>query len=136
MVEECLFCRIIKGDIPSARLYEDVDVLAFLDIFPISKGHTVVIPIKHYSNFFDFPDDSMDKYFTVLKKLAIQIKTNLEADGINIIQNNLPAAGQLVNHMHFHIIPRWKDDKKLQIKLTREQASPEQLQRVLKQIVA
>jgi histidine triad (HIT) family protein len=134
MSENCLFCKIIKGEIPSAKVYEDKDVIAFLDIFPFSKGHTVVIPVKHYETFFDFPDDQMGYFFTVLKNLASQIKKNLNADGINIAQNNFRAAGQIVFHMHYHIIPRWENDERPFLKQPKEQATPEYMAETMKLI--
>ncbi len=134
-MDDCLFCKIIKGEIPSTRIYEDENVVAFLDIFPFTKGHTVVVPIEHFSNLLEFPDEKMEKYFSALKKLSDQIKTNLKADGINILQNNFRAAGQIVDHLHFHIIPRWENDGKSFIRQPKDQASSESLQEVKDQII-
>jgi histidine triad (HIT) family protein len=137
MADNCLFCKIINGEIPSSKVYEDKDAIAFLDIFPFTKGHTVVIPVKHYETFFDFPDDQMGNYFSVIKKLAAQIKNNLNADGINIVQNNFRAAGQIVFHMHYHILPRWTDDNRPFLKQPKDQATPDYLsetQRIIKGI--
>ncbi len=129
-MEDCLFCKIIKGEIPSSNIYKDDDVVAFLDIFPYSKGHTVVVPVKHYKNFLEFPDKEMSKYFSVLKDLSIRIKENLKADGINVVQNNFAAAGQLIDHLHFHIIPRWNNDGKGFIKQPKEQAGTDYLKEI------
>ncbi len=129
-MEDCLFCKIIKGDIPSSNIYKDDDVVAFLDIFPYAKGHTVVVPVKHYNNFLDFPEQEMNKYFSVLKDISVRIKENLKADGINIVQNNFRAAGQLIDHLHFHIIPRWNNDGKGFIKQSKEQADADYLKEV------
>ncbi|MBN2403017.1 MAG: HIT family protein [Spirochaetes bacterium] len=134
MANDCLFCKIIKGDIPSAKVYEDKDVVAFLDIFPFTKGHTIVVPVEHHETFFDFPDEKMANYFTILKKLADQIRLNLKADGLNIVQNNFRAAGQVVFHMHYHIIPRWTDDNKPFIKQPKDQAGPEYFAEMLRTI--
>jgi histidine triad (HIT) family protein len=134
MSDDCLFCKIVKGEIPSAIVYKDKDVVAFLDIFPFTKGHTIVVPVEHHETFFDFPDDKIRDYFTLLKKLAYQIKTNLNADGLNIVQNNFRAAGQVVFHMHYHIIPRWENDNKPFIKQPKEQATQEYLTEMLKAI--
>lgn len=136
MVEDCLFCKIIKGEVPSYKIYEDEDVIAFLDIFPFNNGHTVVVPAEHYTNFLDFSTEKMGKYFGVLQKVAIQLKEKLHADGINIVQNNFHAAGQAIFHMHFHLIPRWQDDKKISLKQPKQQATKEHLQELLKQITA
>jgi histidine triad (HIT) family protein len=135
MSGDCLFCKIIKGEIPSTKVYEDKDVVAFLDIFPFSKGHTIVVPVEHHETFFDFPDDKMKNFFAILRDLAGQIKTRLNADGINIVQNNFRAAGQIIFHMHFHIIPRWSDDDKNFIKQPEKPASQEyldEIQRLIK----
>ena len=134
MAEDCLFCKIIKGEIPSSKVYEDNDVVAFLDLFPFTNGHTIVVPINHHETFLDFPENEMEKFFSVLKKLAGQIKNNLNADGINIVQNNFPAAGQVVFHMHYHIIPRWLNDNKPFIKQPKDQATSEYLQEMLNKI--
>ncbi len=134
MADDCLFCKIIKNEIPSSKVYEDQDVVAFLDIFPFTRGHTVVVPVNHHETFLDFPDDEMGRYFSVLKKLASQIKTNLEADGINIVQNNFQAAGQIVFHMHYHIIPRWVGEKNPFVRQPKEKASEEYLSDMLKKI--
>ncbi|MBN2041303.1 MAG: HIT family protein [Spirochaetes bacterium] len=134
MSEDCLFCKIIKGEIPSSKVYEDENVVAFLDLFPFTDGHTVVVPINHHETFLDFPDNEMEKFFSVLRKLANQIKKNLNADGINIVQNNYAAAGQVVFHMHFHIIPRWLNDKKPFIKQPKTQAAPEYLEEMTRKI--
>jgi len=132
MADDCLFCKIAKGDIPSSKIYEDNDIIAFLDIFPFTKGHTVVIPVRHYETFLDFPDDKIGNYFTTLKKLSGRLKDVLNADGVNILQNNFRAAGQVVFHMHYHILPRWMDDNKNFIKQPKEQATPEYLADMMK----
>ncbi len=134
MSGDCLFCKIISGEIPSSKVYQDNHVVAFLDIFPLTKGHTVVVPFDHYETILDFPEDQMKNYFSVIKRLTGQIKTKLNADGINIMQNNFKAAGQLIFHMHYHIIPRWTNDNRLFIKQPKEQATPEYLADMIKLI--
>jgi histidine triad (HIT) family protein len=106
----CVFCKIINGEIPSAKVYEDEDVLAILDLSQAEKGHTLVLPKKHFDTFLDADDSTCEKVFVVAKKLANKIKTNLNADGVNILNNSYEAAGQTVMHMHVHIIPRFKGD--------------------------
>lgn len=135
-MNDCLFCKIINGEIPSSVVHRDDDVVAFLDIFPYTKGHTVVVPVKHYHNLLDFPDEKMQKYFSRIKNLAGRIKEKLNADGINIVQNNFPAAGQVINHLHFHIIPRWENDGRHFVSPPKEQASPEYLEEVSKLILS
>ncbi len=107
---ECIFCKIIKGEIPSAKIYEDEDVLAFLDIGPVNKGHALVIPKRHYESIIDIDDETLSKIAVVLKKAAIAVKKGVEADGITISQSNGAAAGQVVPHIHFHVMPRFKGD--------------------------
>jgi len=109
-MDDCVFCKIVAGDIPCYKVYEDEDFLAFLDMYPVNHGHTLVIPKKHYDNIFDLPNDIASKYFVVVQKIAGVVKNIMDADGINIGMNNLPAAGQVVFHSHIHVIPRFKND--------------------------
>ena len=109
-MEDCLFCKIVKGELPSSKLYEDEDTLAFLDIFPVNKGHSLVISKEHYETIFDVPADSLAKISLVMKNVADAVKKGVNADGISIAQSNGKDAGQVISHIHFHIIPRFKDD--------------------------
>lgn len=108
--KDCLFCKIIKNEIPSEKIYEDEHTFAFLDINPVNIGHTLLIPKTHSQNIFDVETRALEKIAPVLKKLSLSIKEAVGADGINIISNNGGAAGQLVFHLHLHIIPRFSDD--------------------------
>ena len=106
-MSDSIFTQIIKDKIPSSKVYEDDDVVAFLDIHPINKGHVLVVPKKQYRTIYDTPEDTLAKMMIVAKKLATAIKKAVKADGINIIMNNDPAAGQMVtDHVHLHVIPR------------------------------
>lgn len=105
-----MFCKIVRGDIPSSKVYEDEFSLAFLDINPINLGHTLLMPKEHYENVFDLPEELLMKLSVNSKKLAAAIKDALAADGVNITSNNGRASGQLVFHAHSHIIPRYTDD--------------------------
>lgn len=107
---DCLFCKIVQGKVPSAKVYEDEDVFAFLDINPVNPGHTLVVSKRHFINIFDVPEEELKKLIVVVKKLSRSIKEALGADGINIEMNNEKGAGQLINHIHFHIIPRFEGD--------------------------
>ena len=109
-MSECLFCKIVKKEIPATILYEDDDALAFMDIGPIIKGHALVIPKKHYDPITETPDDVVAKLFLVAKKISAAQLNGLRADGVNIMQNNGRAAGQEVEHIHVHCIPRYADD--------------------------
>ncbi len=106
----CIFCKIINGDIPSKKVYEDDDVLAILDISQATKGHTLVLPKKHYANLLEIPNDEYIKVMTRAKEITNKIVTNLNADGCNILNNCKEAAGQTVMHYHVHIIPRYNGD--------------------------
>jgi histidine triad (HIT) family protein len=110
MQEDCIFCKIIAGQIPSSKIYEDEDTLAFMDIGPIVKGHILVIPKRHYAHLLETPDEVLAKLIKVVQKIAGAQKRALRADGVNIMQSNGRAAGQVVDHIHFHIIPRFNTD--------------------------
>lgn len=109
-MENCIFCKISKGDIASEKIYEDRDFFAFLDVKPINFGHTLIIPKEHYENLYELPDELLEKMAPLIKKISIAVKKGVNADGINIGMNNERAAGQLVMHSHVHIIPRHNDD--------------------------
>ena len=110
MSDECIFCRIIKGEIPSSKIYEDEKVYAFLDIQPVNKGHTLVIPKNHSLDLTDMDDEDVCAVFRTAKKLAPAILKATGATGFNLGMNNKKSAGQLVMHSHLHIIPRFDDD--------------------------
>ncbi|ABE52438.1 HIT family protein [Methanococcoides burtonii] len=107
---DCLFCNIIKGKIPSHKIYEDEETYAFLDINPCSRGHTVVVPKKHYDSFTDMPTEDAGSLFATVKMLTGMLEDAMSADGSNVGLNNKAAAGQLVPHVHVHIIPRMNGD--------------------------
>lgn len=109
-MEDCIFCKIIKGEIPSAKLFEDNDVLAFLDIMPANKGHTLVIPKKHYELLTDIPNKELSRLMEELKRITEAVIKATNAEGFNVFMNNKKIAGQLVPHAHFHIVPRFTDD--------------------------
>lgn len=109
-MNDCLFCKIAARATPSEKIYEDEDTFAFLDIHPINRGHTLVIPKVHYANIYEAPDEIFVKVMRTVRFLAPKVKQAVGADGINIGINNDKAAGQLVFHLHAHIIPRFDDD--------------------------
>ena len=109
-MNECVFCKSVKGEIPSDKVYEDDNFFAFLDINPNNLGHSLIIPKKHYENIYNLPDEILKKIAPLIKKIAVAAKNGVNADGVNIIMNNDGAAGQIVPHAHFHIIPRFADD--------------------------
>ena len=110
MNDDCIFCKIAAGIIPSATVYEDDDFRAILDIAPAHKGHTIILPKKHAANLFELDADSAAKVFPVAKKVAAAVKKATGCEGVNILQNNGTAAGQTVFHLHVHVIPRFEGD--------------------------
>src|SRR5688572_26568847 len=102
-MDNCIFCKIIKGDIPSSVLYEDEDFKVILDISPAAKGHAIILPKKHITNIFELEDDIAGKVLIVAKKVATALQNELGCDGVNLLQNNGEAAGQSVFHIHFHL---------------------------------
>ena len=108
--ENCIFCKIVSGEIPANKIYEDDYTLAFLSIGPHNPGHTLVIPKDHFENVYGLPDETLCRTIITVKKIAIAIKNGLETDGINIGMNNEETAGQEIPHAHFHIIPRKEGD--------------------------
>ena len=110
MNNDCIFCKIVKGEIPCDKIYEDRDVLAFLDIAPVNVGHSLIIPKEHFINIYETPEEILDKMIRAAKVISRAIKSETNADGINVTMNNDPAAGQIVFHSHMHVIPRLKED--------------------------
>jgi len=108
--ENCIFCKIASGDIPSYTLYEDNLFKVFLDLSPTSFGHALLIPKEHYANLFELDDDIASKALILAKKVATAMKASLQCDGFNLLQNNGEIAGQTMFHFHIHLIPRYKDD--------------------------
>ena len=109
-MDSCIFCKIIKGDIPSSTIYEDENVKVILDIAPAAKGHAILLVKQHVANIFELEAGLAGKIFSVVPKVAAAIKEELGCDGMNILQNNGEEAGQTVFHLHIHFIPRWKED--------------------------
>jgi len=111
MNENCIFCKIIGGQIPSTTIYEDDDFKVILDISPAAKGHALILPKGHYANIYELPDDLAGKVMILAKKLATHMTEKLGCDGFNLVQNNGEVAGQTVFHFHLHLIPRYKEGK-------------------------
>ena len=106
----CIFCNIVEGSIPSKKVYEDENILAILDISQATEGHTLVLPKKHYENILDIDKETLASLIEVVRSLSIKIVNNTGALGCNILNNCGEVSGQTVNHIHFHIIPRYKKD--------------------------
>lgn len=109
--ENCVFCKIIAGEIPSTTVYEDDDFKAILDVNPAARGHVIILPKKHAANIFELEDEDAAKVFPIAKKIASAVKKTYDCDGVNILQNNGEAAGQTVFHLHVHVVPRYYDDE-------------------------
>ena len=108
--ENCIFCKIAAGEIPSATIYEDDDFRVILDIEPASKGHALIIPKEHYASLYELPEELAAKVMGVAKKVITKMTDLLGCDGYNVLQNNGEMAGQTVFHYHMHLIPRYQDD--------------------------
>ena len=112
----CIFCKIVKGEIPCNKIYESPTSIAFLDINPVSKGHCLVLPKKHYDNYLQIPLEEINNYQNDIHIVANKIDNILKPNGMNILSNIGERAGQTVMHTHFHIIPRYDANDKLIIK--------------------
>lgn len=111
MSDQTIFMKIIKGEIPSVKIYEDENTYAFLDIQPNNFGHTLVVPKTPSSNIYEMSDSDIETLFVVVKKISIAVKKGMDATGINIAMNNESDAGQEVFHSHIHVIPRFPNDE-------------------------
>ena len=120
--EDCIFCKIANGDIPSKTLYEDEDFRVILDLGPATKGHALILPKEHADNLYELPDETASKVFVLAKKLAIKMKEKLNCDGLNIVQ-----------HFHMHLIPRYVNDGQ-KILWTPGESTPEELEEVRRTI--
>lgn len=107
-MENCTFCKIARGEEHASRIYEDKEVMAFLDARPANEGHTLVISRKHYENIFEIPEEELANLFKIVKKTAVAVMKSEKAEGIRIVQNNGSAAHQIIFHFHVHIIPEYE----------------------------
>ncbi len=132
--ENCIFCKIANGEIPSKTIYEDEEFRAILDLGPAAKGHALILPKDHFANLFELPEEKAASVMKLAKKLGAQMKENLKADGFNLVQNNGECAGQTVFHFHLHLIPRYENDGQ-KIGWKPGAPSQEELEETCKQIV-
>lgn len=109
--DNCIFCKIAAGEIPSATIYEDEDFRAILDLGPASKGHALIIPKEHYADLYELDEVLASKVLGIAKKIITRMTEVLGCDGYNLVQNNGEAAGQTVPHFHLHMIPRYEGDE-------------------------
>jgi histidine triad (HIT) family protein len=110
MSESCNFCKIVSGENPASIVYEDGNVLVFMDLHPANVGHTLVVPREHWETIYDIPEKILADLFVVVKRVSIAVKKAVGAEGISILQFNERAAGQSVKHFHVHVIPRFRGD--------------------------
>lgn len=133
---DCIFCKIVNGEIPSAKVYEDQHVYAFLDISQVSKGHTLVIPKTHTVNLFDTPEEVAKNLFASVPKIAQAIKKTYNPIGLNLLNNNEAAAGQSVFHLHLHLLPKYEAGEGFSAHWPthEDQYTPEKLQEIANDI--
>ena len=108
--DDCIFCKIANGEIPSKTLYEDEDFRVILDLGPATRGHALILPKEHADNLYELPEETAARVFVLAKKMAAKMTEKLHCDGLNIVQNNGEVAGQTVHHFHMHVIPRHAGD--------------------------
>lgn len=127
MKNNCVFCAIAAGEIPSFKIYEDELSMAYLDINPFSRGHVLVIPKEHTSCLLDTSDEVLAGLISRVKQIAAHVQKELPCDGFNILQNNGEAAGQTVHHLHFHIVPRFSSDAVAEISFANNPGNMDEL---------
>ncbi|MFO7936964.1 MAG: HIT family protein [Kiritimatiellia bacterium] len=129
----CIFCKIVNGEIPSRKVYEDENCFAFMDIAPFEKGHTLIVPRQHVELLTDMTAEALTQLILATQKVARHIVKALECDGFNLLQNNGECAKQTVPHVHFHIIPRW-DRKQINWHSSKKYDSEEEITAIHKKI--
>lgn len=131
--EDCIFCKIAAGEIPSGTLYEDEQFRVILDLGPATRGHALILPKEHAANLYELPEETAAEAMKLAKKMALLLQSKLHCDGLNLIQNNGEVAGQTVSHFHLHLIPRYKGDGQ-NINWIPSEPSKEELEAVRKEI--
>lgn len=132
--DDCIFCKIANGEIPSKTLYKDEDFRVILDLGPATKGHALILPKEHAANLYELPDETAAKAMILAKKMGTRMVEKLHADGLNLVQNNGETAGQTVLHFHLHLIPRYQNDGQ-HILWTPGTVTQEELEAVCQEIV-
>jgi len=131
--DDCIFCKIANGEIPSRSLYEDDEFKVIMDLAPATKGHSLILPRNHFDNLYELPDETASKVMMLAKKMATVMTEKLSCDGFNLVQNNGECAGQTIFHFHLHLIPRYLDDNQ-NILFEATHPSAEELDATWKQI--
>ena len=129
--DNCIFCKIIAGKIPSHTIYEDEQFKVILDVNPATKGHALILPKEHYANLYELPEETAADAMKLAQRMMRKMTEKLDCDGFNIVQNNGEAAGQTVFHFHMHLIPRYKNDGEI-LKYIAGDPGPEELERIKK----
>ena len=127
---DCIFCKLANGVFPTNFIYEDEDFKVILDANPATKGHSLILPKKHFKNILDADEEILKKIFPLAKKLSNKLIEVLKCDGVNVLQNNNKAAGQVVFHLHVHLIPRYKDEKEHLISWKPNKFSDEEMKNI------
>jgi len=129
VAEDCIFCKIVAGELPSERIDEDEHTIAFIDLNPWTRGHALVIPRRHSRNLYEVPDEDLQYAVVAAKRLALAMRDRLSCDGVNLLNACEPPAWQTVFHTHIHVIPRYEGDP-LQVPVRPRQAEPDELAQV------
>lgn len=132
--DNCIFCKIANGEIPSKTLYEDEEFRVILDLGPATKGHALILPKNHYANLFELPEEKAGEVMRLAKRMVMKMKEKLGCEGFNLVQNNGDLAGQTVFHFHMHLIPRYRADGQT-IGWKPQEVSEEELEEVKNQII-
>ena len=133
MADDCIFCKIIAGELPAEQVDEDEHTIAFMDINPWTRGHALVIPKNHSKDLYEITDDDLGRVSVAAKRLAVRMKERLGCDGVNLLNSCEPAAWQTVFHFHVHVIPRYSDDP-LQLPANPRQPEQNELRDVADQL--
>ena len=131
--DDCIFCKIVAGEIPSQTLYEDEKFKVILDVGPATRGHALILPKNHYANLYELPEEDAAEAMKLAKRMMIKMTEKLNCDGFNIVQNNGEVAGQTVFHFHMHLIPRYKNDGEI-LKYVAGEPDQEELVQIRKMI--
>ena len=131
--DDCIFCKIVAGEIPSQTLYEDEKIKVILDVGPATRGHALILQKNHYANLYELPEEDAAEAMKLAKRMMIKMTEKLNCDGFNIVQNNGEVAGQTVFHFHMHLIPRYKNDGEI-LKYVAGEPDQEELAQIRKMI--
>ena len=134
MVSDCIFCKIVAGEIPASKVYEDDHFLAFLDISQVTPGHTLVIPKKHARNLLEMTPDETAALFNIVSRVTKKVESTTQPQGMNIISNMEEIAGQSVFHTHVHILPRYSQEDDLKIDFIAHEPDFDRLAQLAKDI--